>query len=88
MTGTGTGAEVMPAGTGTVLRIDWDGDDHPVEGDILRSHPAGSCYLIDEVYEIARRACERRFRFHVTRLGLDAAPADGDGVWLFHWNSR
>lgn len=60
-------------------------DDRPVEGDFLRSHPAGSCYRIDEVRPGRSPA---RVNYRVTRLGRDAVAADAEGVFLFSWLKR
>lgn len=79
---------VVEVGSQCTLWQDWPAGESPEEGDILRSHPGGSCYLLDEILGVRERGDRWRYRFRVTRLGKDAAPADGDGVWLFTWNKR
>lgn len=78
---------VMTVGTQTTLYMDWDGDS-PEEGDILRSHPGGSCYMIDELRELVPRSSPKRFRARCTRLGKDAALVGEDGVRLFVWHRQ
>lgn len=73
-------------GTPCTLRIDWDASDFPVEGDLLRSEPGGSCYRIDELHESAKTP--RRLVIRATRLGKDACHLGDDGVFPFWWNPR
>ena len=67
----------------TLTMTRWDGDV-PVEGDLLRAVPGGSCYRVDDV----RRTPAGRLRLRVTRLGKDACQLGDEGVFGFSWNAR
>jgi hypothetical protein len=84
----------MPGAVGTSCKLRyWLGPDvghEPEPGDLIRTEPRGTCYLVDAV-----RRCPddpRRPGVHlaltVTRLGKDAVGADDDGVWPFYWERR
>ena len=76
-------------GTEGRLRLDWDDTEHPVEGDLLRSVPGGSCYRILSLREGARTpAGWKRLNLTVLRLGRDAVAQGDDGVFLFRWHRR
>lgn len=75
-----------PVGTQTKLtRMDFTGHQGalPVEGDLMRSEPGGSCYLIDEVRPSKRNP--RKLTLIVTRLGKDACQPYEPGVFCFEY---
>ena len=60
--------------------------ERPVEGDIWRSHPGGSCYLIEDCRPSSSNP--HKVIYTVVRLGKDAAALGDEGVWRFEWKRR
>lgn len=72
---------------GTRCRLTYDcGPVAPDVGDIVRTVPGGSCYLVEGV----RRSPSRFERVYIqaTRLGRDAAQLGDEGVWPLYWWPR
>jgi hypothetical protein len=68
-----------------------DPDADPVEGDLLRTVPGGTCYRIDTVRRLpddARWPGARRFTLKCIRLGKDAVQLGEPGVYGLVWDSR
>lgn len=82
-----------PAGTVMKMRVSWDGDISPVEGDYLLFPNTGTCYEILDVPP--RRPGAKTIRMtvvkledHEVELGQDLKPDFTGYVHALHWLKR